>query len=405
VNFTEIMTKVKIARFLKRFVLVSLILVLLVEGFLYLRPLPALQPTVTIKSPQQSSSAALPWPSYGQAALGAEGFGVLEAHGPQKSAPIASVAKVMTAYSVLKAKPLSKGQQGPMITVTDQDVNTYNDYYGKGGSVARVVAGEQISEYQALQAMMLPSANNFADLLANWGFGSLDKYIVYANNQAKALGLKDTHISDASGFSPQTLSNTQDLVVLGEAAIKNPVIADIVSQQQATIPEAGTIRNVNWLLGTNNINGIKTGDTDEAGGCYLFSSVRNIGGKNITLVGAIMSAPTLNTAIHDTVPLISASDQGFKVVNAVKAGQVVGYYKMPWGGQVPVTAKEDLSFLTWQRQAVSISTKLNPLQAPQSKNAVAGSITAKANQQSVATQAVLAQNIHKPSWKWRIFDR
>jgi D-alanyl-D-alanine carboxypeptidase (penicillin-binding protein 5/6) len=289
--------------------------------------------------------------------------------------------------------------------VTDQDVNTYNDYYGKGGSVARVVAGEQISEYQALQAMMLPSANNFADLLANWGFGSLDKYIVYANNQAKALGLKDTHISDASGFSPQTLSSTQDLVVLGEAAIKNPVIADIVSQQQATIPEAGVIHNVNWLLGTNNINGIKTGDTDEAGGCYLFSSVRNIGGKNITLVGAIMSAPTLNTAIHDTVPLISASDQGFKVVNAVKAGQVVGYYKMPWGGPTQVTAKEDLSFLTWQGQAVSISTKLNPLQAPQSKNAVAGSITAKANQQSVATQAVLAQKISKPSWKWRIFDR
>jgi D-alanyl-D-alanine carboxypeptidase (penicillin-binding protein 5/6) len=399
------MTKVKIARFLTRFLLISLVLVLVVEGFLYLRPLPTLQPVSTLKSPQNNAGVTLPWPAYGQAALGAEGFGILETHGQQKSAPIASVAKVMTAYSVLRQKPLAKGSQGPMITITDQDVTTYNDYYSKGGSVAKVVVGEKISEYQALQAMMLPSANNFADTLATWAFGSLDKYIIYANNQAKALDLKDTHISDASGFSPQTLSSARDLVVLGEAAIRNPVIADIAAQAQANIPEAGIVRNVNWLLGTNNINGIKTGDTDEAGGCYLFSSVRNIGGKHITIVGAIMSAPTLNTAIRDTEPLIAASDQGFKVANPIKTGQVVGYYKMPWGGQVTIIAKEDLNFLTWQSYNVSVSTKLNPVKAPESKNNVVGSITAKSNQQSVATPAMLSQNITKPSWKWRTFDR
>jgi D-alanyl-D-alanine carboxypeptidase (penicillin-binding protein 5/6) len=187
----------------------------------------------------------------------------------------------MTAYSVLKQKPLKPGQQGPIISISDQDVLTYNDYYSKGGSVAKVVPGEKISEYQALQALMLPSANNFADTLAIWAFGSMDKYILYANNQAKTLGLKDTHISDASGFSPQTLSSARDLVLLGQAAIKDPALAEIANQQQANVPEAGTVHNVNWLLGTDNVNGIKTGNTEEAMGCFLFSSVRNVNGQKI----------------------------------------------------------------------------------------------------------------------------
>jgi D-alanyl-D-alanine carboxypeptidase (penicillin-binding protein 5/6) len=392
-------------KFAKRLLIVSTVIFLILDSFLYLRPLPVLKPAVSVQNNQSAADVVLPWPAYGQAALGAEGFGLLQTHGQQKSAPIASVAKVMTAYSVLKQHPFAKGQQGPLITVTDQDVNTYNDYYSKGGSVAKVVAGEKISEYQALQAMMLPSANNFADLLANWAFGSLDKYILYANQQAKALGMAGTHISDASGFSPQTLSSARDLVLLGQAAIKNPVIADIVGQQQATIPEAGTVHNVNWLLGTDNVTGIKTGDTEEAGGCYLFSSLRKVAGQDITLVGAIINAPSLNTAVSDSRPLIAASDQAFKTVTAVKAGQVAGYYKPAWGGKVAAVAQKDINLLAWQGQKVTISSKLNPLHAPQDKNSVVGSVTAKTDQKSAATEVILNQKIAKPSWKWRIFGR
>jgi len=399
------MTKLRLTKILKRLLLASVILILATEIFLYLRPLPVLQPTATLKNPTTGSPITLPWPSYGQSAIGADGFGVLETNGEQKPAPIASVAKVMTAYAVLKEKPLKAGGQGPLITINEQDVTTYNDYYSKGGSVAKVVAGEKISEYQALQALLLPSSNNFADTLATWAFGSMDKYIAYANKQAEVLGLKSTHIADASGFSPQTLSSAHDLVLLGQAAIKNPVIAEIVAQEQATIPEAGTVRNVNWLLGMENVNGIKTGNTEEAMGCYLFSSVRNIVGQKITLIGAIMGAPNLNKAILDARPIINASDQGFEVIKAVKAGQPVGYYQVPWNGKIQAVAKTDLSFMVWQGQTVELSAKLNPVTAPQSKGASVGSIDAKTSRKIDRTDVVLAQDISKPSWRWRIFDR
>jgi D-alanyl-D-alanine carboxypeptidase (penicillin-binding protein 5/6) len=396
---------VKLKKFIRRVLLLALVMVVTFGALQYKRPLPVIQPVNSIKASQVSEPIALPWPAYGQAALGAEGFGVLETHGEQKAVPIASVAKVMTAYAVLKQKPLTPGQQGSTITITNDDVLSYNDYYSKNGSVAKVAVDEQISEYQALQALLLPSANNFADTLANWVFGSMDKYIAYANSLAESLGMKDTHIADASGFSPQTTSTSHDLVILGEAALKNPVLAEIVSQQQAVIPEAGTIHNVNWLLGMDSVNGIKTGNTDEAGGCYLFSSARKIAGQDITIIGAVMGAPQLNNAISDSRPLIAASNKGFKTVTAVKAGQSVGYYQTPWNNRTQAVAKQDLSLLVWQNQTISVTSKLDSTKVPKTKDSAVGSVMVKANQKTVSTQAVLSQNIEKPSWRWRIFDR
>jgi serine-type D-Ala-D-Ala carboxypeptidase (penicillin-binding protein 5/6) len=394
--------KLRLKKLLWRFLVVCLVLIIALEGLMYFRPLPTLQPTLSLKSSSAPAVVNLPWPGFGQEAIGAEGFGVLETHGQQKPAPIASVAKIMTAYSVLKQKPLASGQQGPLITVSDQDVVTYNDYVSKGGSVAKVVAGEQISEYQALQAMLLPSANNFADLLANWAFGTTDHYIVFANGQAKQIGLSETHIADPSGFSPQTLSSAQDLVTLGEEAIKNPVVADIVSQQQANIPVAGIVHNVNWLLGTNGINGIKTGNTDQAGGCFLVSSKIVVSGQPLTIVGAVVGAPTLEQAVSASAPLAQAVAGGFKMQTA---GQQIGYYQIPWDGQVPAVAKQDLKLLVWQDQKVSVNTKLNALRAPLPKGTNAGTVTASTGQKNVSTQVILSQNIPLPTWRWRIFER
>jgi serine-type D-Ala-D-Ala carboxypeptidase (penicillin-binding protein 5/6) len=196
-----------------------------------------------------------------------------------------------------------------------------------------------------------------------------------------------------------------DLVLLGQAAIKNPVLAEIVAQGQATIPVAGDIHNVNWLLGTDNVNGIKTGNTDAAMGCFLFSSVRSIGGNKITVIGAIMGAPDLNKAISDAQPLINASDQGFESINAVKPGQVIGYYKLPWGGRTDAVAKGALPFFVWKGDTLTLSAKLNSIKAPKDKGAVVGAVNGKTERKTDSTAVILAQPVSSPSWKWRVFGR
>src|SRR5207302_547813 len=80
----------------------------------------------------------------------------------QHAAAIASIAKVMTAYLVLRDHRLRLGQDGPTITLTDDDVADTDRRRGQRESVVSIAAGEQLTERQALQALLLPSANNIA---------------------------------------------------------------------------------------------------------------------------------------------------------------------------------------------------------------------------------------------------
>lgn len=251
----------------------------------------------------------LPWPSYGEAAIGAEGYGTT-AHGEQAAVPTASVAKVMTALAVLKKKPLGVGEQGPTITLTQQDVDIYNYYSAHDGSRVAVSVGENISEYQALEAMLLPSGNNMADTLADWAFGSVGAYSSYANSLAASYGLTNSDFTSASGFPPSTVSTAQDLVKLGEVALQNPVMSQIVAEQSANIPVAGSISNTNTLLGTDGIDGIKTGNSDQDEGAFMGSRTVTLpNGRTIQLVSVVMDASSLNAALSDSVSLLDTAAQ------------------------------------------------------------------------------------------------
>jgi D-alanyl-D-alanine carboxypeptidase len=102
------------------------------------------------------------WPAYGQAAFVEGGQSQLHAGPNQHAAAIASVAKVMTAYLVLLDHPLEPAEDGPTITLTDADVADTDRRGGQEESVVSIAAGEELTERQALQALLLPSANNIA---------------------------------------------------------------------------------------------------------------------------------------------------------------------------------------------------------------------------------------------------
>src|SRR6266567_6278617 len=126
----------------------------------FLKPVPLLAAApVVLKSNTNSPDFANHWPLTGEGAVGAIGYGVLAASNNQTPQPTASVAKVMNALLILKQHPLQVGEQGPELTMTSNDLDLYNSYVAKDGSVARVTPGEKITEYQLLQAMLLPSAD------------------------------------------------------------------------------------------------------------------------------------------------------------------------------------------------------------------------------------------------------
>jgi len=235
------------------------------------------------------------WPAYGQAAVQI-GDSPVQAGAKQHAAPIASVAKVMTAYLVLRDHPLRPGEDGPTITLTDADVADTDRRRRQEESLVPVAAGERLSELQALQALLLPSANNIAAVLARWDAGSEERFVARMNATARSLGMTHTRYTDPSGYDDGTVSTAADQVRLVDRAMRLPVFASVVATPSATLPVAGTVHTTNRLLGLNGFVGVKTGSTDAAGGCFAFRGIRSIDGKRTTITGVVLGQPGLGAA-------------------------------------------------------------------------------------------------------------
>jgi len=254
----------------------------------------ALGHRLAASSSPTTAAAAVPstvWPRYGQAAFVESGQSAIQAGPNQHAAAIASVAKVMTAYLVLRDHPLRPSEDGPTITLTDDDVADADRRRDRDESVVSVVAGEQLTERQALQALLLPSANNVAAVLARWDAGSAKRFVARMNAAARSLGMTHTRYTDPSGYDEATVSTAADQLRIVVRALRLPVFAHVVATPSATLPVVGTVRNTNALLGLDGFVGVKTGSTGAAGGCFAFRAIRRIDGRRAAITGVVLGQP------------------------------------------------------------------------------------------------------------------
>jgi D-alanyl-D-alanine carboxypeptidase (penicillin-binding protein 5/6) len=230
----------------------------------------------------------LDWPSRGQAAVDVSGLGRIGASGGGRPVPIASLAKVMTAYVVLRAHPLAGGRPGFVLSITRQDVADTARRRDRGESVVAVRAGERLTERQALAGLLLPSANNLALALAARVSGTTAAFVAEMNAQAARLGLRATTYTDPSGYDPGTVSTAADQTRLAEAALRVPALAALMRLRSAVLPVAGPVTNTDTLLGTRGFRGMKTGSDRAAGGCFMFTAVRTVNGRRVTITGVVL---------------------------------------------------------------------------------------------------------------------
>ena len=274
------------------------------------------------------TAPGLPWPSTGQATVTVDGVGSVGATPDQHPVPIASLAKVMTAYLVLRDHPMTTGDNGANLTVTDAEAAAYPSEVANNESLVKVSAGETLTERQALEALLLPSADNIARILARWDSGSIPAFVTKMNATATALHMTNTRYTDPSGYDPSTRSTADDQVLLGAHAMQLPAFAQIVALPAATIPVHGAVRNYNTLLGTDGVTGIKTGSTSSAGGCLLFAARRQVDGHTATILGAVLGqrGPTMHglpQALSASAKLIEATGNALGMYTPIKAGQKV----------------------------------------------------------------------------------
>lgn len=269
----------------RRRVLLGATLALLLVAAVFVAPSHLINDRSTVLNEGRAGDRVHPssveWPSRGQAAF-VLGDGRPAASPHQRPTPIASLAKVMTAYLTLERYPLSAAQDGFTITVAEEQAQAE----GQGQSVVAVRAGEQLTERQLLEALLIPSGNNIARMLATELAGSETRFLTEMNAGARALGMEHTIYTDPSGFDPSTVSTAADQLRVFERAMRFPAFRQIVSMASVTLPVAGTLTNFNPLIAEGYAG--KTGSDSAAGGCLAFFTHVTVGGRRPTAVGVVL---------------------------------------------------------------------------------------------------------------------
>ncbi|MGA8016131.1 MAG: hypothetical protein WCB85_09465 [Candidatus Dormiibacterota bacterium] len=383
-----------------------------------LGPLPS--PRVQLNLPgdlpiDPASPPPIPAPAQGSFDLVSSQAGELASRSPSTPAPIASIAKVMVALVTLQKKPLSGDQPGPTYAITAQDVADYRLVSREGGSRLAVSLGEQFSERQLLLGLLLPSADNLADTLGNWVAGSDAAFVADLNAEARALGMSQTNFADDSGLSPQTVSTAADLVRLGQAALANPVLAQLVATRSAMMPGGTVVQNLDTNLGTiPGWLGIKTGYTGEAGGCLLFAADHPgpLGSSPVQVVGAILGQPAsgpagLGPALSAASAAIEAAFGAYDTVNpsAFPTPPDRGQVTSAWGTRAGIlVALEHSAAPVEVRRGTTLSLSAAPvsrLPDPLPAGTVVAHISGRLAGRTLATWSVAATGgLGEPTWQW-----
>lgn len=218
----------------------------------------------------------------------------------EKPLPMASTTKIMTALITIQTANLDQ------VVTIQQDAK--NEVIDNGGSSAFLVVGDKIRLGDLLYGLMLPSGDDAAVAIADAVAGSVAKFVQRMNLFAYRLRLFQTHYADVDGLpAPNHYTTAHDLVRLAQYVMTIPAFTQIVQSQHYLLGASGTHARYDWtntntLLGSyQGANGIKTGTTDEAGFCLVFSATR----QGHHLIGVVLHSSSEAARITDAQKLLN----------------------------------------------------------------------------------------------------
>ena len=370
--------------------------------FTLLAPLQTAELTTVSHDVPGTSPPTIDFPPYGASGFGALGFpGVLAAGGSTDALPVASISKVVTALVVLESQPLALDEAGPTITFTEADEGFYAEQVANDGIVEPATAGTSISQRNMMDAMLMASANNYAQSLATWAFGSEAAYVDAAAGWLASHGFVSTVMNDATGMNPANVSTVSELVELGKLALADPIVSTIVATPTVDIPGIGVVDNRNGLLGVDGVDGIKTGTLDEAGSCLLFSADYAVGSETITIVGAVLGGPdhdTINAAIRG---ILAQAETGFTEVTLTTPDDEYAAYSTTWGDDAAAVPAEPLSAVSWAGTPVTSEVTLDSVTTAPAGTDI-GDLVFTVGERQYSVDLTLDATIDDPGPWWRL---
>jgi serine-type D-Ala-D-Ala carboxypeptidase (penicillin-binding protein 5/6) len=326
--------------------------------------------------------------------------------GAQDAVPIASISKLVTAMVVLDAKPLGEpSDPGPTITFTAADHALYDHYYSLGCVIAPMPTGSTMTERDAIKTMLVISACNYAEAVADWAFGSESAAVSATRSWLAKNGLDHTAVVEPTGIDDRDRSTPADVIAIGKLAKANPTIASIVNEATLDVqsPALDGIdkSNTNTLLGTNGVDGIKTGTLD-AGSDLLYSSTLDVApDAALTIVGVVLDGFSHQSVDDDVDRLLTSIKSGFHSVALGSSGDELGTYTTKWGESATIMLDDSPSVLTWSDTPITSTMTVHSLTTGRDGQKV-GTVTWKAGSATVSAPVVLHGTITAPTAWWRL---
>lgn len=241
----------------------------------------------------------------------------------EKRAP-ASTTKIMTALLALEHCKTTD-----IATVTSEAITSVPSGY----STDLLKMGEELTIKDLLYALLLPSSNEAANVLAIHIAGSIDSFASMMNTKAMELGCKNTHFVNPNGVHDDNhYSTAYDLSLIAKEAMKNDIFRQIVSTASYTLPSSNKYSRIDRTLITTNdlikkqsdnyyeyAIGIKTGFTTPAKNCLVSSATKD--GK--TLISVVLRSNTDNNRYNDAKTLFNYGFDNFSKKDIIKAGSTI----------------------------------------------------------------------------------
>jgi D-alanyl-D-alanine carboxypeptidase (penicillin-binding protein 5/6) len=234
---------------------------------------------------------------------------------------IASTTKLMTVLVALQRTDLD-------------DIFSAVDYHASAAeSQIGLVPGERMSVRDLLRAALLPSANDAAATLAVGTMGSTSAFVRQMNDEARRLGLRDTHYANPVGLDDaDNYSSARDLAKLAIRLRRFEFFRRTTDLPRATLRSGARVRTVvnrNTLVRRiDDVNGVKTGRTTSAGYVLVGSASRD----GVTVVSAVLGEPSEHARDADSLALLRYGLDSYDARTALPEGRVLGRVALRYRG-------------------------------------------------------------------------
>lgn len=326
---------------------------------------------------------------------------VIGAKNPNTPLAPASLTKLMTIYLVFTE--LNAGR----IHLTDQ-VTISKNAWQTGGSRMFAQVGAQIPVEALIQGAVVQSGNDATLALAEYVGGTESAFVEMMNHQAQLLGMKDTHFTDASGLpAPGHVATAYDMALLAQAIINTFPQYYHYFGEKWFVWNGIRQPNRNRLLWRNiNVDGLKTGHTDEAGFCLVSSAKQG----DSRFISVVMGAPTEPLRVNDSQALLNYAFRYFQSQKIYSANDVI-ISRRVWGAKqkmvsMGVTHNFAIAIPRNAARDLKVTLSINPsISAPIVKNQSLGSINVYVKDQLVASQPLVALSDNpRADWFSRLMD-